>query len=132
MTRYLLLVIAVPALAMFVSCESAFAQHFHRHAGHHGRIAYAAPVYSHAPAYRTAYVQPVYVKPAYVQSTYVQPMYVQPSYLQPAYTQPFSGYSSGISISIGRGYGGGSYYSGRPVYVGRQVGGFGHHHHHHH
>ena len=116
MTRFLLMAIAVPALTIFVSCETATAQHFHRHAGHRGRITYAAPVYSYAPVYRTAYVQPVYV----------QPVYVQPAYVQPAY-----GYNSGISINIGPSYGG-SYYSGRPAYIGRQIGGFGHHHHRHH
>ena len=114
--------IAVPALAMFGSCETASAQHYHRHAGHCGRSVYAAPSYAYAPVYRTAYVQPAYVQPAYVQRTYVQPAYVQPAY----------GYNSGISISIGRSYGGGSYYSGRPVYGGRHYGAVGHHHHHHH
>jgi len=122
MTRFLLMAIAVPALAMFVTCETASAQHFHGHTGHCGGIAYAAPVYSYAPVYRTAYVQPVYVQPAYLQRAYVRPAYVQPAY----------GYNSGISISVGRSYGGGSYYRGRPAYIGRQFGGYGHHHHHHH
>ena len=115
MTRLLLIAIAVPALAMFVTCETASAQHFHGHTGHCGRIAYAAPVYSYAPVYLTAYVQRVSTQPAYIQPAYVQPVY---------------GYNSGISISIGRSYCGGCYYGGRPAYIGRQFGGFGHHHHH--
>ncbi len=122
MTRFLLLAIAVPALATFVSCETASAQHYHRHAGNCGRVSYAAPAYSYAPVYRSAYVQPVYVQPVYVRQAYVQPVYAQPIYR----------HNSGISISIGRSYGGGSYYGGRPAYIGRQTGGFGHHHHHHH
>lgn len=114
--------IAMPVFAMFGLCETASAQHYHRHTGNCGRSAYAAPSYSYAPVYRTAYVQPVYVQPVYVQRAYVQPAYVQPAY----------GYNSGISISIGRSFGGGGHYSGRPVYGGRQFGGFGRTHHHHH
>ena len=110
MTRFLLMAIAVPAMAMFVSCETASAQHFHRHVGHRGRIAYAAPIYSRAPVYRSAFARPVHVRPVYV--------------------QPLYRHNSGISIGIGRGYGGG-FYGGRPAYIGRQIGGFGHHHHHH-
>jgi hypothetical protein len=121
MYRLLLMTIAVPALAMFGTSETASAQHYHNNHGcaYGGSYGYSAPAYSHAPVYRSAYIQPAY------QAAYVQPVYAQPVY-RSAYVQP----SYGISIGIGRTYSSG-YYGGRGVNYGRSYGGHHHHHHHH-
>lgn len=112
MNRILKIAIAVPVLALMAMGQSAQAGHNCGYGGGYygGGYGYVAPVYSYAPVYRTAYVQPSYG-------------------ISIGVGQGYYGVSQGY---YGGGYGGyrGGYGGYRGGYGGYHGGYHGGHHHH--